>query len=459
MPRYQVTAPDGRTVTLEGDAPPTDADLDGIFASLPPKAETTKADPADIFKKQLATAGSFGHTPQPEEMPEGAAGKLAMAGTIASLPLGVQAAGAPLAALRGLAMSAAGASAGGYAGTGLGRGLEMVGAPEGTSETAGTIGGLVGGVAGPVGGPMALAKLLKLGGGKAGMLGQIGERLAGTGAASVEATAAKTAATAEREAAKAAEREAARKLRERALAVAEERNALTRQRLELRAAREAAKTAPKAGPRAVPKPEPAPAPRTEGATALKSEPEFIPEDAVSLVAEPLPFRPRPSKGTTTMPTNLGGKAKPGPAPTPPDKVEDALRASLKPDAKIAPAQVETALRDSVKELSAEGLQIPRIQIGAEKVGRQVGMLKEEVRQVAGPVLNEARGEASPIFPRKALESIVDKMRTIPPGPEREAYVRAATSDKAMWQVETIRRTLEKLGLLVPVGVAAGTMSE
>jgi hypothetical protein len=223
--------------------------------------------------------------------------------------------------------------------------------------------------------------------------------------------------------------------------------------------------ASKAGPKAVP--EPAPEPQTSGATALKPEPEFIPDEAVSVAPEPefidpsavkvLPFPSQ--KGKTTMATNLGGKAKPGPAPTPPDKVEEALRASLKPDAKIPPAQVETALRDSVEELSAEGLQIPRIQIGAEKVGRQVGMLKEQVRQVAGPVLNETRGEASPIFPRKALESIVDKMRTIPPGPEREAYVRAATSDKAMWQVETIRRTLEKLGLLVPVGVAAGTVSE
>ena len=455
MPRYQVTAPDGRTVTLEGDAPPTDADLDGIFASLPPKAETTKADPADIFKKQLATAGSFGHTPQPEEMPEGAAGKLAMAGTIASLPLGVQAAGAPLAALRGLAMSAAGASAGGYAGTGLGRGLEMVGAPEGTSETAGTIGGLVGGVAGPVGGPMALAKLLKLGGGKAGMLGQIGERLAGTGAASVEATAAKTAATAEREAAKAAEREAARKLRERALAVAEERNALTRQRLELRAAREAAKTAPKAGPRAVPKPEPAPAPRTEGATALKSEPEFIPEDAVSLVAEPLPFRPRPSKGTTTMPTNLGGKAKPGPAPTPPDKLEETLRASL--DAIAEKKASKGALQAIAEKVETSPLQGPRIQVGAQRVGRQVGMTKEQVRQQAGPVLDEVRGEASPILPIEPFRKIIDTMKAIPPA-EREAYVARATSGKAKAQIENIRRTLEHLGLLLPVGAAVGAAS-
>ena len=36
MPRYQITAPDGRTVTVEGDAPPTEADAETIFASLAP---------------------------------------------------------------------------------------------------------------------------------------------------------------------------------------------------------------------------------------------------------------------------------------------------------------------------------------------------------------------------------------------------------------------------------------
>ena len=37
MPTYKVKAPDGRSVTLRGDTLPTDADLDGIFASLPAK--------------------------------------------------------------------------------------------------------------------------------------------------------------------------------------------------------------------------------------------------------------------------------------------------------------------------------------------------------------------------------------------------------------------------------------
>jgi hypothetical protein len=239
------------------------------------------------------------------------------------------------------------------------------------------------------------------------------------------------------------------------VAAARERNALLKRALDMK---EAKLAAPKPGPRAVP--EPAPAPRTEGATALKPDAEMIPDEAVSLVAEPLPFKPRAAKGTTTMGTNLGGKAKPGPAPTPPEKLEETLRASVEAAKakKPTPATVEKALKESVQELNDEGLRVPRIEVGAQRVGRQVGMSKEEVRQAAGPVLNEARGAASPIFPRKTLNDIVDKIQTIPM-PERDAYVRAATSDKAMWQVETIRRTLERLGLLLPVGVAAGAARE
>ena len=447
MPRYQVTAPDGRTVTLEGDAPPTDADLDGIFASLPPPE---KKDPAAMFRDQLATAGSFGHTPQPEEMPEGAAGKLALAGTIASLPLGVQAAGAPLAALRGLALSAAGASAGGYAGSGLGRGLEIVGAPEGTSEVGGTIGGLVGGVAGPMGGPMALAKILKVGGGKGGMLARLiggGEEAAKAVAPEVAEEAAKRAATVSR----AKELDLAAKEARLASIAAKEERARELHQIRVEAAR--AKAAGK--PKAVPKAEPAPAPRTEGATALKSEPEFIPDEAVSLVAEPLPFRPRPSKGTTTMATNLGGKAKPGPAPTPPDKLEETLRASL--DAIAEKKASKGALQAIAEKVETSPLQGPRIQVGAQRVGRQVGMTKEQVRQQAGPVLDEVRGEASPILPIEPFRKIIDTMKAIPPA-EREAYVARATSGKAKAQIENIRRTLEHLGLLLPVGAAVGAAS-
>jgi pyruvate/2-oxoacid:ferredoxin oxidoreductase beta subunit len=43
-----------------------------------------------------------------------------------------------------------------------------------------------------------------------------------------------------------------------------------------------------------------------------------------------------------------------------------------------------------------------------------------------------------------------------PMAEREAYVARATSGKAQWQIENIRRTLEHLGLLLPVGAAAAS---
>jgi len=145
------------------------------------------------------------------------------------------------------------------------------------------------------------------------------------------------------------------------------------------------------------------------------------------------------EGQRSMATNLGGKAKPGPAPTADSELEDALRRSI----------------ESGKE---SGLRGPRIQRGAQKVGREAGLTKEEVRRQAGPVLDEALGEASPILPKEALKSIIDKMKSIPMA-EREAYVARATSGKAKWQVENIRRTLEHLGLLLPAGVAAGVIAE
>lgn len=151
--------------------------------------------------------------------------------------------------------------------------------------------------------------------------------------------------------------------------------------------------------------------------------------AAKTVAETAKVLP---KGQRAMATNLGGKAKPGPAPTAPEDLEAALRASVE----------QSPLRP------------PRIDVGAQKVGKSVGMTKEEVRKQTGPVLNEALGEASPILPKQALKSIIDKMKSMPMS-EREAYVAKATSGKTQWQVENIRRTLEHLGLLLPVGMAAG----
>lgn len=100
----------------------------------------------------------------------------------------------------------------------------------------------------------------------------------------------------------------------------------------------------------------------------------------------------------------------------------------------------------------------RVDIGAEKTGRAVGMSKQEVRDVATPILGAEPGAASPILPEGALKNIIDKLKSLPPGgPEREAYVATATSGKAQWQIENIRRTLEHLGLIVPVAATGGAM--
>jgi hypothetical protein len=90
------------------------------------------------------------------------------------------------------------------------------------------------------------------------------------------------------------------------------------------------------------------------------------------------------------------------------------------------------------------------------VGRQQGLTKEQVRQQTAPILGEAPGEASPILPDKALGRIVDTLKAMPPGSaDREAYVARATSGKAQWQIENIRRTLEHLGLIAPLAVGGG----
>lgn len=102
------------------------------------------------------------------------------------------------------------------------------------------------------------------------------------------------------------------------------------------------------------------------------------------------------------------------------------------------------------------LQAPRFEQGAERVGKPLGVTKEEIRQTVGPRLDETRGEASPVLPDRALRDIIEAVKALPKGgPERLAYVARATSGKTRWQVENIRRTLEHLGLIVPVAVGLG----
>jgi hypothetical protein len=466
MPRYQVTAPDGRTVTLEGDTPPTDADLEGIFASLPPP----KKSPADMFKDVLGRAGSFGTNPTQQDIQAGRDANIPM------LTLGAMGAPAmianPIAAAKGLAMSVAGGAAGGYAGRAVGGGLEAAGAPGGTSKVLGTVGGLAGGFAGPMVGPQALMRLAEVGGGKGGMLtkllGQafpeaLGGAEAAAGAGAADAAAVQTA-KAEAQAAKLA-------LEARKVAAHEATAAAKIKALEdITKARVAAIEARASGkavrvPKAAAKPSPPAAPPTEGATALQPEPDFIDPSAVKV----LPFPP--AKGTVKPATNLGGAAKPGPTPTPPDKLEETLQATLdslkakkgavRGKSPVVDKALDTAEGMHQREATAgmtEAVADKRRRLGSQVVAREMGMGRHEVQSDAGTILNEALGEVSPVIPADRWSDIVTKMKSLPPS-ERVAYVAKARGVKNMAQIENLRRTLETLGLLLPVGVAAGVTTK
>jgi hypothetical protein len=467
MPRYQVTAPDGRTVTLEGDTPPTDADLEGIFASLP----APKKSPADMFKDVLGRAGSFGTNPTQQDIQAGRDANIPM------LTLGAMGAPAmianPVAAAKGLAMSVAGGAAGGYAGRAVGGGLEAAGAPGGTSKVLGTVGGLAGGFAGPMVGPQALMRLAEVGGGKGGMLTRLLGQAFPEAMGGVEASAATGAADAAAAQTAKAEAQAAKLALEARKVAAHEAQAaakikaleeITKARvaaIERRAAGGATRT-----PRAVSKPSPPAAPPTEGATALQPEPEFIDPSAVKV----LPFPP--AKGTVKPATNLGGVAKPGPAPTPPDKLEETLQATLDSlKAKKAGAVrgkspiVDEALtnaegmhqRDATAGMT-ERVADERRRLGSQVVARKLGMERGQVQSDAGTILNEALGEVSPVIPADRWKDIVTKMKSLPPE-ERVAYVARARGVKNMAQIENLRRTLETLGLLLPLGAVAASSGE
>lgn len=151
---------------------------------------------------------------------------------------------------------------------------------------------------------------------------------------------------------------------------------------------------------------------------------------------------RPTVGQLRLATGQGGPSGPGaiPPPAPPAAIQE-------------PA---ANWNTTVPEQVGSALDPARVDIGAEQAGRATGMTKQQVRDVATPILDAAPGEASPILPEKALKRIIDTIKELPKGgPEREAYVQKATSGKTQWQVENIRRTLEHLGLIVPVAAGAG----
>lgn len=87
MPTYKVKGPDGRTVTLRGDTPPTEADLDGIFASLPPIKKP------EVKRTGLMGGEVFGGLPSLVGGAKNAEDSLPMVGQMAGGKFGLAAAG------------------------------------------------------------------------------------------------------------------------------------------------------------------------------------------------------------------------------------------------------------------------------------------------------------------------------------------------------------------------------
>ncbi len=99
MPRYQITAPDGREVVIEGERPPTQEDALKIFAQLPPKTEK-KGIPQDTL------GGKKKPAPSEVDKPRDAGGVLADIG----MEGGGAAGGQLIGAIPALAIPTAGAS-------------------------------------------------------------------------------------------------------------------------------------------------------------------------------------------------------------------------------------------------------------------------------------------------------------------------------------------------------------
>lgn len=96
---------------------------------------------------------------------------------------------------------------------------------------------------------------------------------------------------------------------------------------------------------------------------------------------------------------------------------------------------------------ASPLQQPRVDVGAEDVGRGLGKTKEQVRGMTDPLFGENKGEASPILPQETFDRVFAKLKDLPKGsPERDAYVAAARDPKTRGQLENMLRALKHLGM-------------
>jgi hypothetical protein len=231
------------------------------------------------------------------------------------------------------AIGAGKSALGSMAGAEIGR---RAGGVVGQPEAGATVGGLVGGIGGPMVGKDTLLKYL----GGRGALGEVLRRAVGgvdEAAAAAAPKAARGAASEATAALRAQRLQAdieAKQARAAAIAAREaraaEKHAVEMERLKAQADLLRARATGKAPPKS-PKPvtqQPTAEPPAPSRTATAVEPEMLPDDAVAAVVDPIPEPTILPKGQRAMATNLGGPARPGPAPTAPEDLEETLRRSL-----------------------------------------------------------------------------------------------------------------------------------
>jgi hypothetical protein len=126
----------------------------------------------------------------------------------------------------------------------------------------------------------------------------------------------------------------------------------------------------------------------------------------------------------------------------------------------------SARAGTMQAVASHPLTAPRVDIGAEAVGKAQGLTKQGVRDVTGPIYGEAPGEAAPVFPETPYQRMRGKLLAMHPNPgdpagdpaawaARLEYANQAGDPKSAAQLITMMRMLRDTHMAVPAAVGGG----
>lgn len=140
-------------------------------------------------------------------------------------------------------------------------------------------------------------------------------------------------------------------------------------------------------------------------------------------------------------------------------------AIAKIEAQLAPAVSHTPA-PVVAPVPSHPLTAPRVDVGAEAVGKAEGLTKQAVRDATGPIYGEQPGEAAPVFPESAYQRMAEKMRAMHPNPgdpsgdatawdARLNYANQSRDPKSLSQLVSMMRAWRDVHMAVPAAAGAG----